>query len=127
MTIASKLARVIIVVIAVILAGSSPSPVKKVDCPVYYDGEGNEIPDYAVRLLVRSEFVLMLPTEIDTIQRYFYLKGHMCPFRLCPMKGERYFSGCHDCDIGSDCYVLDSIHWKHPTFSYDECDSIFTK
>ena len=53
--------------------------------------------------------------------------GHKCPFKMCPMKGQRHFSGCHTdlCYRGTDCYVMDSLHWEHPRMSYDKLDSIY--
>lgn len=43
-----------------------------IEC-IFYDGEGNKIPTNAVRLLVRSQFVLMNNSEEDTIRKYFYM------------------------------------------------------
>ena len=48
---------------------------------------------------------------------------HKCPYELCPMKGELFFSGCDPtCVEDSDCYALDKIHWDHPSLTYDECE-----
>lgn len=48
---------------------------------------------------------------------------HVCPFKLCPMQGCSEFNGCGSCEKGSDCYRLDSVHWEHPTWEYDECEA----
>ena len=89
----------------------------------FFDGEGNRIPVHAVKLLVRSEFVYMTLSEIDTIQKYFYdMTRHICPFKHCPMREQLRFHGCKNCKEGSDCYALDMIHWEHPTWTYDECE-----
>jgi len=39
--------------------------------PHFYDGEGNEIPYHAVRVLVQSQFVHVSKIEQDTITKYF--------------------------------------------------------
>lgn len=92
----------------------------------FYDGEGNKIPLYAVDWLVRSQFVLMDVDKVDTLTKYFYFtKHHMCPFRHCPMRTQVRFHGCGSCIWGSDCWMLDWIHWEHPTWSYDQCEELF--
>lgn len=47
---------------------------------------------------------------------------HVCPFATCPYTGSTTFSS--DCEEGSDCYYLDLLHWQHPTFTYDQLDSL---
>lgn len=94
----------------------------------FFDGEGNRIPVHAVKLLVRSEFVYMTLSEIDTIQKYFYnMTRHLCPFKHCPMREQLRFHGCGACEEGSDCYMLDMVHWEHPTWTYDECEEWMEK
>lgn len=49
---------------------------------------------------------------------------HQCNYKLCPFKGETTFThGCGNCDEGSDCWCLDSIHFANPSWNYDQCDS----
>jgi len=51
---------------------------------------------------------------------------HSCPFGMCPMTGEVYFSPQYDGCDNYICTQLDSIHWAYPTFDYDQCDSVLT-
>jgi len=103
----------------------NPAKNKEVNtCPTYYDGEGNPIPDNAVNLLVKAQFVWMTAKEIDTIQKYFYLEKHICPYKNCTMKDQIVFHGCSVCEEGTDCYALDAVHWDYPTLTYDECEEI---
>jgi uncharacterized membrane protein len=46
----------------------------KMDCPKYYDGEGNEIPMAVVNNLVKSQFVIMGSTEEKELNKYFYFR-----------------------------------------------------
>lgn len=115
------------VVFTIIFGGANVIPSRNNTIPpttcAFYDGEGNGIPVNAVKLLVRSEFVYMTLSEIDTIQKYFYnIVRHLCPFKSCPMKEQVRFHGCTVCKEGSDCYALDMVHWEHPTWTYDECE-----
>ncbi len=41
----------------------------------FYDGEGNRIPEKAVHLLVRSQFVIMDSAEDACINKYFYFRN----------------------------------------------------
>lgn len=44
----------------------------------YYDGEGNLLPDSAVRLLVLSQYTNDLrPSERDTLKKYFYYRQNL--------------------------------------------------
>ena len=53
---------------------------------------------------------------------------HDCRFRTCPMIGQIVFKGCYpECIEGSDCYILDRIHWEYPNASYDECEDMLFK
>lgn len=42
----------------------------------YYDGEGNEIPQQAVSLLVKSQFVIMTAKQDSVINQYFYFRNN---------------------------------------------------
>lgn len=55
--------------------------------------------------------------------------GHECNYKLCPFKGQETFDGSAcGCPIGSDCWCLDQIHFKYPTWDYDQCEAfLFTK
>lgn len=57
------------------------------------------------------------------------LSTHECKYSLCPFKGKvRFVSGCGNCDSGSDCWALDSIHFTNPALDYDSCENLlFTK
>jgi hypothetical protein len=50
-------------------------------------------------------------------------KAHVCGYTLCSMKGQTSFKGCGACERGSDCWVLDSAHFIHPSWTYDECET----
>jgi hypothetical protein len=96
------------------------------ECPKYYDGEGNEIPQRAVELLVMSEYVRLLPKEIDTLQKHFYfMTRHICPYSFCTMRDQVRFHGCGWCNPGSICYDLDGLHWDYPTAPYDDHKKIY--
>jgi hypothetical protein len=41
----------------------------------YYDGEGNVIPEEAVRLLVRDQFIISNPYEDSILKKYFYFRN----------------------------------------------------
>ena len=50
---------------------------------------------------------------------------HQCGYRLCPMQGyEKFKSDLTECEPGSDCYILDSLHFANPAMNYDELDSM---
>jgi hypothetical protein len=50
---------------------------------------------------------------------------HTCSYSLCPFKNQAFFfAGCGNCDEGSDCYILDSLHFAMPDKDYDELDSL---
>lgn len=50
-------------------------------------------------------------------------KVHMCPYELCPYIGMTEFKDdiC-GCPVGSDCNLLDKIHFDYPQWSYEECE-----
>jgi hypothetical protein len=43
---------------------------------IYFDGEGNVIPNEAVQLLVTSQFVKIEPEEKKELDNYFYNQTH---------------------------------------------------
>jgi hypothetical protein len=58
-------------------------------------------------------------TELKTT-----INAHVCAYSLCPFKDKTEFKeGCGNCENGSDCYFLDKIHFEHPTWDYDKCES----
>jgi hypothetical protein len=123
--------RVVILGIGCMLFFSSgvrmtPDPVPDGGC-TFYNDEGEVIPTHAVKLLVKAEFYRLTLNEIDTVQKYFVISRHLCPFIHCPMKDQLRFIGCGDCKKGSDCYAHDMVHWEYPTWSYDQCDSLIAK
>ena len=54
---------------------------------------------------------------------------HSCAFGECPYEGKTEYKHSHGetyetvDDIGSDCDAIDSIHFQHPSWSYDECQN----
>lgn len=50
---------------------------------------------------------------------------HKCAYKHCPYKGLTVFSAdiC-ECEVGSDCYYLDSLHFVYPDNDYDTNDSL---
>lgn len=49
---------------------------------------------------------------------------HECAFTNCPMYGLTEFKT--DCYPGTDCYLIDSLHWVNPELSYNDLeDSLF--
>jgi hypothetical protein len=73
--------KLIIVVIASLIFGSiigyaiAPKYQYHVQ-DIYFDGEGNEIPNEVVQLLVTSQFVKIEPGEQKELDEYFYLNNH---------------------------------------------------
>lgn len=50
---------------------------------------------------------------------------HQCSYPLCPFKGDIQFTALHsDCEEGTDCYYLDSLHFAYPDKDYDYIDSL---
>lgn len=48
---------------------------------------------------------------------------HTCEFKMCPFKGQvKFVDDICGCDVGSDCWALDKIHFDYPNWSYDECE-----
>ena len=43
---------------------------------IYFDGEGNEIPNDVVQLLVTSKFEDITPEEQEQLNEYFYNQSH---------------------------------------------------
>lgn len=54
------------------MMGGCTSKSAEKPCPVYYDGEGNPLPEHAIRLLIKSQYVIMTSDERDTITCYFH-------------------------------------------------------
>lgn len=51
--------------------------------------------------------------------------AHTCIYKLCPYKGDLTFNhGCGACEPGTDCYLLDSLHFVYPDKDYDYLDSL---
>lgn len=88
---------------------------------VFYNDKGEEIPFHAAQLLVKAEFYRLTLVEIDTLQKYFVLTRHICPYKNCPMSDQVRFNGCGLCKTNSACYALDMIHWENPLWTFDEC------
>lgn len=56
--------------------------------------------------------------------------GHVCKWELCPYKGVVRFDW-HEaiteytgCEVGTDCYCIDWLHFEYPTYEYDQLDSL---
>jgi len=49
--------------------------------------------------------------------------GHDCPFSKCPFKGQSTFINTDGCEDGSDCNLIDRIHFDYPNESYDFCEN----
>lgn len=53
---------------------------------------------------------------------------HHCSYEHCPYKGQTEFkSEAGGCVSGSDCWILDSIHYEHPKWDYDKCEEYLFK
>lgn len=52
--------------------------------------------------------------------------GHACPWPHCPYKGITIaqYPSVAECQPGSDCYILDSLHFVYPNKEYDYLDSL---
>lgn len=49
--------------------------------------------------------------------------GHACRWKTCPFKGDVVFtSGCGYCEQGTDCWILDSLHFVSPSLEYDQLE-----
>lgn len=71
---------------------------------------------HPILAIVIAVLALMLPNP------------HTCEFSKCPFKGQMKFeNGCGYCEEGSDCWLLDKIHFAHPSWSYDQCDDYLFK
>lgn len=80
----------------------------------------------AVLLGMLATVLIFLLLDITREQRS--ISGHYCTYKHCPFKGQNTFTqGCGECPPYSDCWKLDSIHFKYPALSYDGCDSLLTK
>jgi hypothetical protein len=54
--------------------------------------------------------------------------GHNCLYKDCPFTGQFTFKGGADgCSPQTICWALDSVHFRHPEWTYDECDSALIK
>lgn len=55
------------------------------------------------------------------------IKGaHKCKYITCPYVGYKTFTGtcgAQGCKPGDNYYKLDSIHFTHPEYSYDQCEA----
>jgi hypothetical protein len=58
------------------------------------------------------------------------IEPHSCPFGGCPYTGTFSYVHAHTGaafeptgDIGSDCDALDWVHWNHPEWNYDQCET----
>lgn len=70
----------------------------------------------------------ILDKERERKRAHDYLRIHACIYEYCPYKGDIEFThGCGSCLKGSSCYILDSLHFRHPSWDYDRLDSIFHK
>ena len=50
-------------------------------------------------------------------------RKHSCSYDLCPFKDiTRFEKGCGNCDQGTDCWALDSLHIEFPYMEYDELE-----
>ncbi len=48
------------------------SQVYSKDDNIFYDGEGNKIPNRVIHILVLSKFVQIMPSDKDSLDKYFY-------------------------------------------------------
>jgi hypothetical protein len=50
--------------------------------------------------------------------------GHTCPFDECPYKGAFEFTEVKsECEVDTDCYLLDVTHFNNPSWTYDQCEA----
>jgi len=57
--------------------------------------------------------------------------GHQCRWDLCPYKGVKindYSAAVYNYtgEYGTDAYKVDMLHLAHPTYDYDQLDSLLT-
>lgn len=55
-----------------ILGVYGPMPNEKVEPTAFFDGNNKKIPNHIIELEVKSHFSKMKPSELDSINKYFY-------------------------------------------------------
>lgn len=81
-------------------------------------------------LLTATIFSFTMAIGLTTGTKKHTAIGHSCPFPTCPYKGKTVYVHAHTGaanepteDTGSDCDIIDRIHWLHPDWSYDQCET----
>jgi hypothetical protein len=67
--------------------------------------------------------MMALAITILVVNNVLPVHPHECEYKLCPFKGQiEFVDDICGCEVGSDCNLLDKIHFDYPNWTYDECE-----